>query len=138
MNITLQLVSGGTGSLKPVIESFNHWIDKEINSHLYKYGSTKREGKSTPVINITQLTELLIKAIVFYHQEPLRREYYQPTADMIDKETDMSPIGLWEYGTGQEGRVLHAFVLSYKQGMRRALPPNVQTAEQEIETGYSL
>ena len=100
LNITRELVSGGTGSLKGTIEQFFHQIHSKINPHTEDNGLIEKRFDSNhhkeAVLNITEFTRMLIQCVIQYNQRHM--DSYTLTKDMIDKNIDATPITLWEYG----------------------------------------
>lgn len=100
LNITRELVSGGTGSLKGTIEQFFHQIHSRINPHTEDNGLIEKRFDSNhhkeAVLNITQFTRMLIQCVIQYNQRHM--DEYTVTKDMIDKHIDPTPVLLWQYG----------------------------------------
>lgn len=105
LNITRELVSGGTGSLKGLIEQWFHQIHSKLNASTENNGLIEKrfdsEHHKEAVLNITEFTGMLIQLVLAFNQKHL--DDYRATKDMIEKHIDTTPVILWQYGCEKHG-----------------------------------
>ena len=105
LNITRELVSGGTGSLKGFIEQWFHQIHSKLNASTENNGLIEKrfdsEHHKEAVLNITEFTGMLIQLVLAFNQKHL--DDYRATKDMIEKHIDTTPVILWQYGCEKYG-----------------------------------
>ena len=105
LGIELQIVSGGTGSLKGNIEQSFHQMHSRQNVHLEKLGLIEKRYESKhhmeSALNIEQYTKIVINFVLAHNQQYL--EKYPLTKEMLEEEVKPIPCMLWEYGVKKYG-----------------------------------
>lgn len=105
LNISRELVSGASGSLKGVIEGFNNELQLSIKGSLYKCGwITDRyedKPKQTACLTLHDLTKLLIPIILRHNSNTLKN--YRLPRDAVKAGIKARPIELWNYGISKYG-----------------------------------
>ncbi|WP_297566262.1 transposase family protein [uncultured Faecalibaculum sp.] len=105
LNISRELVSGASGSLKGVIEGFNNELQLSIKGGLYKCGwITDRyedKPKQTACLTLHDLTKLLIPIILRHNSNTL--ENYRLPREAVKAGIKARPIELWNYGVNKYG-----------------------------------
>lgn len=105
LGIEKQIVTGGTGSLKGVVEQSFHQMHSKQNVHLENYGLIEKrydsEHHKEATLNLEQYTRMIINFIFTHNQEYNPR--YPLTKEMIDQGVKPIPCLLWEYGIKKYG-----------------------------------
>lgn len=100
LSIEKDNVSGGSGSLKGVIEQSFHQMHNMQNVHLEDKGLIEKRHDSRhheeATLTIEDYTKMIINFVLTHNQKYL--ETYPFTKDMIDKKIMKVPAILWEYG----------------------------------------
>ncbi len=100
LGIEKDIVPGGSGSLKGVIEQSFHQMHADINVHLGRRGSIeKRHGSrhhEEAILTITDFTHMIINFVINHNQKFI--ETYPLTKDMIEHNISAMPALLWQYG----------------------------------------
>lgn len=105
LGIEKQIVTGGTGSLKGIVEQSFHQMHSKQNVHLENYGLIEKrydsEHHKEAVLTLEQYTRMIINFIFTHNQEYNPR--YPLTREMIDQGVKPIPCLLWEYGIKKYG-----------------------------------
>lgn len=105
LNISRQIVPGGSGSLKGNVEQFFHQVHESQNVALNQHGRiTKRfdsKHKSQAVMTLSEYTEMLVNFIISHNQKYMPS--YPLTKDMILNNVAPVPYELWIYGCNKYG-----------------------------------
>ncbi len=105
LGITRHLVSGGSGSLKGMIESWFHQMHTMINPHTENFGLIEKRYDSNhhkeATLNIFDFTKLAITCVLSYNQTHM--DGYKPRLEEIQNGVDAVPSLLWEYYCGAKG-----------------------------------
>lgn len=105
LNITREIVTGATGSMKGIIEQIWHQIHAAQNSSLHNAGLiTKRydsNHKKKACLTIYEITQMVILNILTYNKLELKN--YKPTKQMIIEKIQVTPSSLWKYGVNKYG-----------------------------------
>lgn len=105
LNVSRELVSGASGSLKGVIEGFNNELQLAIKGSLYKCGwITDRyedKPKQTACLTLHDLTKLLIPIVLRHNSNTL--ENYRLPREAVNAGIKARPIELWDYGINKYG-----------------------------------
>lgn len=105
MGIEKNIVPGGSGSLKGLIEQAFHQMHASQNVHLENNGLIEKRHDSQhhmeATLNINQYTQMVINFVITHNQQYL--ETYRPTKEMIENDIRSIPAELWEYGIQKYG-----------------------------------
>ena len=100
LGIDKELVSGGSGSLKGIVEQSFHQMHNKLNSHVEKKGLIEKRYDSNhhldAALNIKDYTKMVIN-FVFNHNQRYFKDY-PLTVEMRKNNVRPIPIELWEYG----------------------------------------
>lgn len=106
LGIEKQIVSGGTGSLKGVVEQSFHQMHSQQNVHLENYGLIEKRYDSKhhkeAVLTIHEYTKMIINFVLFHNQQ--YNKNYPLTKAMLQENIQPIPAILWEYGVAKYGR----------------------------------
>ena len=106
LNITRTLESGGTGSMKGLVEQSFHQFQTQMRPHLENKGLiTKRHDSNhhrTAMLNLREFTQMVINFIVTHNTKamsnyPVQKEMYR-IPNFIP-----TPINLWKFGCDTKG-----------------------------------
>ena len=105
LGIEKQLVSGGLGSLKGIVEQAFHQMHSKQNVHLENFGLIEKRFDSKhhkeATLNIKQYTKMVINFVLTHNQQ--YNENYPLTKEMIEKNVKPIPALLWEFGIKKYG-----------------------------------
>ena len=105
LNISLEFVPKGTGSMKGNVEQFFHQMHTNQNPFLEGNGLIEKRHDSThkkmAMLTLPEFTKLLLNFIVHHNNTQLAD--YPLTKDMIAKDISPVPVNLWEYGCTKYG-----------------------------------
>lgn len=105
LGIEKQIVSGGSGSLKGIVEQSFHQMHSRQNVHLENYGLIEKRYDSQhhkeATFNITQYTKMVINFVLMHNQQYDKN--YRMTKEMMDDKIQPIPAMLWEYGVKKYG-----------------------------------
>lgn len=105
LGIEKQIVPGGSGSLKGVVEQSFHQMHSQQNVHLENYGLIEKRFDSNhhkeATLNIFEYTKMVINFVLFHNQQYNKK--YPLTKEMIKKEIQPIPVALWDYGVSKYG-----------------------------------
>lgn len=105
LGIEKQIVPGGSGSLKGVVEQAFHQMHSKQNVHLENYGLIEKRHDSNhhkeATLNIDQYTKMVINFVLTHNQQYF--ETYPMTKDMLVKRVRPIPALLWQYGIKKYG-----------------------------------
>ena len=108
LNISLEFVPKGTGSMKGNVEQFFHQVHSNQNPFLENKGLIEKRHDSThkkmAMLTLPEFTKLLLNYIVHHNNTQLAD--YPLTKDMIAKDIPAVPVNLWEYGCMKYGSPL--------------------------------
>ena len=103
--IEKNIVSGGSGSLKGLVEQTFHQMHASQNVHLENYGLIEKRHDSQhhmeATLNINQYTRMVINFVITHNQQYL--ETYIPTKEMIENNIRSIPAELWQFGIKKYG-----------------------------------
>lgn len=105
LGIEKQIVPGGSGSLKGVVEQSFHQMHSRQNEHLENYGliekrhDSKHHKEST--LTIDEYTKMVINFVLMHNQQYDKN--YHLTKDMINSKVYPIPADLWQYGVKKYG-----------------------------------
>lgn len=105
LGIEKQIVPGGSGSLKGVVEQSFHQMHSSQNEHLENYGliekrhDSKHHKEST--LTIDDYTKMVINFVLMHNQQYDKN--YHITKDMLNNKVQPVPAELWQYGVGKYG-----------------------------------
>jgi hypothetical protein len=106
LNISRELVTGGTGSLKGLVEQVFHQLHCAQNPLLESKGLIEKRHDSKhhkeAMLSVIDYTKIVINYALHYNQSSLKD--YPLTKDMIDKNIKPIPIELWKYGCEKFGK----------------------------------
>ncbi len=106
LGIEKQIVSGGTGSLKGVVEQSFHQMHSQQNVHLENYGLIEKRYDSKhhkeAVLTIHEYTKMIINFVLFHNQQ--YNKNYPLTKAMLEENIQPVPAILWDYGVAKYGR----------------------------------
>ncbi len=106
LGIEKQIVPGGSGSLKGVVEQAFHQMHVKQNVHLENYGLIEKRHDSNhhkeATLNIEQYTKMVINFVLTHNQQYF--ETYPLTRDMMEKRIKPIPALLWQYGVKKYGQ----------------------------------
>ena len=104
LGIQKDIVSGGSGSLKGVVEQSFHQMHSKQNESLEDYGLIEKRHDSNhhkeATLNIEQYTKMIINFVLTHNQTYL--ESYPLTKKMIEEKIPAIPAKLWQYGIENE------------------------------------
>ena len=105
LNIELQHVPGGTGSLKGTVEQSFRQLHLSQNVHLEDNGLIEKRYDSNhhkeASLTINEYTRMVLNFILTHNQKYM--DDYPLTKEMIDDNIDPVPALLWDYGTKKFG-----------------------------------
>ena len=105
LNITLEPVPAGTGSLKGCVEQLFHQIHTTQNTLLEHNGQISKRHDSKhhteSCLTIDAFTNILVNYVVKHNSNII--ENYRPEPDMIKEHIALSPLSLWRYGCKKYG-----------------------------------
>ena len=105
LNITREIVTGGTGSLKGLIEQLWHQLHSSQNSSLKDAGLIRKvynsNHKKNAVLTIKDITKIVITEVLAFNG--LQLENYKLTKDMVKNNVQPIPYQLWNYGIDKYG-----------------------------------
>lgn len=105
LNITREIVTGATGSMKGIIEQLWHQIHSAQNSSLRNAGLiTKRydsNHKKKACLTIREITQMVIIHVLAYNELELKN--FKPTKQMVKEKIQFTPVSLWNYGIKEYG-----------------------------------
>ena len=100
LGIEKDIVPGGSGSLKGVVEQSFHQMHVRQNEHLEDKGLIEKRYDSKhheeATLTIDEYTKMVINFILTHNQQYL--ETYPITKDMTEKKIMAIPAAIWEYG----------------------------------------
>ena len=104
LGIQKDIVSGGSGSLKGVVEQSFHQMHSKQNESLEDHGLIEKRHDSNhhkeATLNIEQYTKMVINFVLTHNQTYL--ETYPLTKKMIEEKILAIPAKLWHYGVENE------------------------------------
>lgn len=105
LGIEKQIVTGGSGSLKGIVEQLFHQMHFAQNVHLEDHGLIEKRYDSQhnkeATIDINQYTKMVINFVLTYNQRYMNN--YHLTRDMLEKGVKPVPVLLWKYGVEKYG-----------------------------------
>lgn len=105
LNITREIVTGATGSLKGVIEQLWHQIHSAQNSSLKNAGLIEKRYDSThkkrACLTINEITKMIIVQILAHNG--LQMNGYRLTKEMLENNVVPTPSNIWEFGVNKYG-----------------------------------
>lgn len=105
LGIEKNIVSGGSGSLKGLVEQTFHQMHVSQNVHLENHGLIEKRHDSQhhleAVLTISQYTRMVINFVITHNQQYL--ETYRPTKEMVENDIRSIPAELWQYGMEKYG-----------------------------------
>lgn len=105
LGIEKNIISGGSGSLKGLIEQSFHQMHVSQNVHLENHGLIEKRYDSKhhmeAILNIRQYTQMVINFVITHNQQYI--ETYRPTKEMIENDIRSIPAELWQYGVAKYG-----------------------------------
>ncbi len=105
LGIEKQLVSGGSGSLKGIVEQSFHQMHSKQNVHLENYGLIEKRHDSNhhkeSTLTIYDYTKMVINFVLFHNQQ--YNKDYKVTKEMIEKQIQPIPAILFKYGVNKYG-----------------------------------
>lgn len=105
LNITLEPVPAGTGSLKGSVEQWFHQLQTNQNAALEHNGQISKRHDSKhhkeSCLTIDEFTKMLLNFVIFHNTHVL--ENYPPEPDMIRENIPLVPASLWKYGCKKYG-----------------------------------
>lgn len=105
LGIEKQLVSGGSGSLKGVVEQSFRQMHLRQNEHLENYGLIEKRYDSKhheeAILTIQEYTQMVINHVLYHNNKYMNN--YPLTPEMIEKDIEPIPLNLWEYGVSKYG-----------------------------------
>lgn len=108
-------VSPGVGSYKPNVERFFHTLGTYLASHLegkgYISGFPNSHPEQHACLTIDDLFRIILDFTIAYIKMPRLR--FKPTKDMIEKNIDLSPLGIYKYGVEKYGATTP--IINYKE-----------------------
>ncbi len=100
LGIQKDIVPGGSGSLKGVVEQSFHLMHLNQNEMLEDHGLIEKRHDSNhqkeATLNIEQYTKMVINFVLTHNQK--YQEGYPLTKVMLDKGVKAIPAALWQYG----------------------------------------
>ena len=100
LGIEKDIVPGGSGSLKGVVEQSFHQMHSKQNVHLEGRGLIEKRHDSKhheeATLTLDEYTKMVINFILTHNQQYM--ETYPITKDMIEKKVRAIPAELWVYG----------------------------------------
>lgn len=105
LNITREIVTGATGSMKGIIEQLWHQIHSAQNSSLQNAGLIEKRYDSThkkkACLTIREITQMVIVHVLAYNELELKN--FKPTKNMVKEKIEFTPASLWNYGINEYG-----------------------------------
>lgn len=105
LGIEKNIVSGGCGSLKGLVEQTFHQMHVSQNVHLENHGLIEKRHDSKhhleATLTISQYTQMVINFVITHNQQYL--ETYRPTKEMVENDIRSIPAELWQYGIEKYG-----------------------------------
>lgn len=105
LGIEKNIVSGGSGSLKGLVEQTFHQMHVSQNVHLENHGLIEKRHDSKhhleATLTISQYTQMVINFVITHNQQYL--ETYRPTKEMVENDIRSIPAELWQYGIEKYG-----------------------------------
>lgn len=105
LGIEKNIVSGGSGSLKGLVEQTFHQMHVSQNVHLENHGLIEKRHDSQhhleATLTISQYTRMVINFVITHNQQYL--ETYRPTKEMVENDIRSIPAELWQYGIEKYG-----------------------------------
>lgn len=105
LGIEKQIVSGGSGSLKGVVEHSFYEMHSKQNVHLENHGLIEKRHDSQhhkeATLNITQYTKMVINFVLTHNQQYDKN--YRMDKEMMDEKIQPIPAMLWKYGVKKHG-----------------------------------
>lgn len=105
LNITREIVTGATGSMKGIIEQLWHQIHSAQNSSLQNAGLIEKRYDSThkkkACLTIREITQMVIVHVLAYNELELKN--FKPTKNMVKEKIEFAPVSLWNYGINEYG-----------------------------------
>lgn len=105
LGIEKNIVSGGSGSLKGLVEQTFHQMHVSQNVHLENNGLIEKRHDSQhhleATLTISQYTQMVINFVITHNQQYL--ETYRPTKEMVENDIRSIPAELWQYGIEKYG-----------------------------------
>ena len=99
LGINRHIVTGGTGSMKGMIEQWFHQIHTMINPYTENAGQIQKRYDSQhhkeAVLNVHEFTRMLLICVLSYNQKHM--DNYRPRACEIRDGIDATPSVLWDY-----------------------------------------
>lgn len=119
LNINLELVPGGSGSLKGSVEQWFHQMHSAQNALLEGKGLIEKRHDSKhhreALLTIEEFKRILYAFVVAHNQTYMKR--YPLTHEMIAEKVAPTPCDLWKFGVAQYGALppitnKHQFIYS--------------------------
>ena len=105
LGIEKNIVSGGCGSLKGLVEQTFHQMHVSQNVHLENNGLIEKRHDSQhhleATLTISQYTQMVINFVITHNQQYL--ETYRLTKEMVENDIRSIPAELWQYGIEKYG-----------------------------------
>lgn len=105
LGIEKNIVSGGSGSLKGLVEQTFHQMHVSQNVHLENNGLIEKRHDSQhhleATLTISQYTQMVINFVITHNQQYL--ETYRLTKEMVENDIRSIPAELWQYGIEKYG-----------------------------------
>lgn len=105
LNITREIVTGATGSMKGIIEQLWHQIHSAQNSSLQNAGLIEKRydssHKKKACLTIREITQMVIVHVLAYNE--LELQNFQPTKRMVAERIEFTPVSLWNFGINEFG-----------------------------------
>lgn len=105
LNITREIVTGATGSMKGIIEQLWHQIHSAQNSSLQNAGLIEKRydssHKKKACLTIREITQMVIVHVLAYNELELRN--FKPTKKMVAERIEFTPVSLWNFGVNEFG-----------------------------------
>ena len=106
LGIEKQIVPGGTGSLKGIVEQSFHQMHSQQNVHLENYGLIEKRYDSNhhkeATLTIYEYTQMVINFVLFHNQQYDKN--YHLTKEMIQKQIAPIHAILFKYGVKKYGQ----------------------------------
>lgn len=100
LNIREEIVSPGTGSLKPLVENFFGLIKKDLDDLLEHKGLIRQTYGSKhhqeACLTFDDAYRIVLNQVIYHNQHVITT--YPKSADMKKKAVIASPMNLWAYG----------------------------------------
>ena len=105
LNITREIVTGATGSMKGIIEQLWHQIHSAQNSSIQNAGLIEKRYDSThkkkACLTIREITQMVIVHVLAYNELELRN--FKATKRMVAERIEFTPVSLWNFGVNEFG-----------------------------------